>query len=353
MKTKSGHISIAELREQMEGKTIVANHSYQRAAGLWPRSAKSYFIDTIVNDYPFQSVYIHEYVNKGTKRIKKDIVDGQQRLTTIFEYISDEFSLGTSMKSYPGKKFSQLPDDVQDSILSYAIPVITISQSDSNEILEMFRRMNAFMVPLNPAEKRHSQFGGEFKWFINRLADEFSPLFNAFGTLTEKQIVRMGDTELITDFSDIVDRGIQNRQPAAFSNLYKKYDESFQNEDEFFEKIYGALDFIRTELGEIAGTYANRGYVLYSLVAALLHNRWGILQTVKERNTLDFEPTGQFCAKPSQAIKNILTLASAHETKDEDGAYKDYVEACISTTHRVAQRVARAKWLLRALRDEM
>jgi hypothetical protein len=80
--------------------------------------------------------------------------------------------------------------------------------------------MNAFTVPLNPAEKRHSQFHGEFKWYVNDLADEFSPMFNEFGILTQKQIVRMSDAELITDFTDLVDRGIQNRQPAFFRQLY-------------------------------------------------------------------------------------------------------------------------------------
>jgi Protein of unknown function DUF262 len=351
LKTKSGHISIAELREQMDGSTIVANTSYQRAAGIWPNSAKSYFIDTIINDYPFQSVYIHEYVSKSTKRIKKDIVDGQQRLTTIFEYLNDEFALGTSMKSYPGRKFSQLDEDVQDSILAYAIPVITISQSDTNEILEMFRRMNAFMVPLNPAEKRHSEFGGAFKWFINNLADDFSPMLNEYGTLTEKQIVRMADTELITDFADIVDRGIQNRQPAAFSKLYKKNDDGFANEPVFFEKIGGALSYIRANFSQINGTYANRSYVIYSLVAALIHNRWGIPEG--EGNKTGFEPVGYFSTNPQKAIKNILTLASAHEGKDETGPFKDYVNGCLSTTHRVGQRLARTRWLIRALRDEM
>jgi hypothetical protein len=196
VKTKSGHISIAEIREQMDSNTLVANHAYQRAAGLWPNAAKSYFIDTIINDFPFQSVYIHEYVSKQTKKIRKDIVDGQQRLTTIQSYLNDEFPLGTSTRLYPGKRFSQLDEDVQDEILSYSVPVITISQSDQNEILEMFRRMNAFMIPLNPSEKRHSQFHGAFKWFVNRLADEFSPMFNEYGILTQKQIVRMSDAEV-------------------------------------------------------------------------------------------------------------------------------------------------------------
>jgi hypothetical protein len=351
MKTKSGHISIAEIREQMESNTLVANQAYQRAAGLWPNAAKSYFIDTIINDFPFQSVYIHEYVTKQTKKIRKDIVDGQQRLTTIRDFLKGEFPLGTSNKLYPGKRFAQLDEEVQDAILAYAVPVITISQSDQNEILEMFRRMNAFMVPLNPSEKRHSQFHGTFKWYVNGLADEFSPLFNEFGVLTQKQIVRMSDAELITDFTDILARGIQNRQPAAFQALYTRNDENFPAEEEYREKIYGALNFIRGNFGGLANSFASKSYVMYSLVAALLHNKWGIPENPE--HPLGVEPLGEFVADTQKALDNILILASAHESQDEDGKYGEYVKACLSTTHRVAQRTARTKWLLKALRNEM
>lgn len=72
MKTKSGHMTIAEICEQIESKSLVANRVYQRAAGLWPESAQRYFIDTIINDYPFQSVYLHEYVQPKTRKVRKD-----------------------------------------------------------------------------------------------------------------------------------------------------------------------------------------------------------------------------------------------------------------------------------------
>ena len=217
MRTTSGHLSIAEIRDQMGDGVLTANQIYQRSAGLWPPSAKSYFIDTILNSYPFSSVYIHERLSTKTNKISKDIVDGQQRLTTIFEFITNKFALSSSSKLYRGQKFDQMEEDVKERILTYSVPVVTIFSPDQNEILEMFRRMNAFTVPLNPAEQRHSQFHGAFKWFVNGVADEFSPMLNTFGVLTQKQIVRMSDAEFITDLVDTAIRGIQHRQPSAFT----------------------------------------------------------------------------------------------------------------------------------------
>jgi len=53
------------------------------------------------------------------------------------------------------------------------------------------------------------------------------------------------------------------------------------------------------------------------------------------------------------ALQNLLTLAAAHEGKDEDGEYGEYVKACLSTTHRIQQRTIRTQWIIRALRNEI
>lgn len=350
MKTKSGHLSIAEIRDQMANGTLVANKTYQRSAGLWPQSPKSYFIDTIMTDFPFQSVYIHEYVSRGTKKIRKDIVDGQQRLTTIKSYLDDEFALSRSAKKFPGLRFSQLDDDAQDEFLAYSVPIITISQARKSEILEMFRRMNAFTVPLNEAEKRHSEFHGEFKWMVNEVADLYSPMFQSFGVLTEKQMVRMADAELITDIADVIARGLQNRQPSKLKSLYSAFDEGFPDREDYFNKLVETFSFIQNELGEIQNGFMCKSYAFHSLASALIHNRWGIPGGEERLGT---PARGHFAENAQQALANVLLLAEAHEANDTDGPYAAYVEACESTTHRLAQRTVRTQFLVRALNNEL
>ena len=82
MKIEEGNYSVAELVDWFKNKTLVVNAEYQRGGGLWPTAAKSYFIDTILRDFPFPKVYFHELVDRGTRKPRKEIVDGQQRLTT-------------------------------------------------------------------------------------------------------------------------------------------------------------------------------------------------------------------------------------------------------------------------------
>jgi hypothetical protein len=343
-------MSIAEIRDQMDGGTLIANKHYQRSSGLLPHSAKSYFIDTILWVFPFQSVYLHEYVARAQKRVRKDIVDGQQRLTVIKEFLEDGFPLSRNSRQHGGLLFSQLDDDVQDRFLAYAVPIITISQANQAEILEMFRRMNAFTVPLNEAEKRHSDFHGEFKWYVNSLSDEFAPMFISFGILTEKQIVRMADAELITDLSDILARGIQNRQPAMLRRLYKSNDEEFPQKDMFTERMQLTLSFMRDELGDIQNTFMCKSYAIYSLAAGLMHNRWGI---PGGEVALGADPLGAFTNNIDAARQNILALAAAHEANEDADPFGPYVEACLSTTHRIAQRSTRARYVVRALNNAL
>jgi hypothetical protein len=71
MKVEEGKYSIAELVDWLRRRELIVNTEYQRACGLWPTSAKSYFIDTILKEFPFPKAYFHERVDKDTKRPKE------------------------------------------------------------------------------------------------------------------------------------------------------------------------------------------------------------------------------------------------------------------------------------------
>jgi hypothetical protein len=223
-----------------------------------------------------------------------------------------------------------------------------ILAAERSEILEMFRRMNSYTQPLNQAEKRHSEFLGEFKWFVNELSDEYSPMLLSFGVVTQKQVVRMADTELLTVICQLVISGIVDKSEAALKRLYRENDESFALNAECDQKVHETLNFIRENLGEYAGSFLFKSYVVYSLCAALMYCRWGSPQI----DNVVASP-GVFWVSARHAKDNLLTLAAAHEGQDINGPFGEYVAACLSTTHRIRQRQARAKWLFRALTNTM
>ena len=349
MRVEEGKYSVAELVDWIRRRELVVNTEYQRGGGLWPTSAKSYFIDTILKEYPFPKVYFHERIDKKTKRPKREIVDGQQRLMTILEYVDGKFALGTeSGEELRGLTFSELSGDQQDAFYAYTVSVDVIRNADRAEILQMFRRMNAFTLPLNAAEKRHSGFFGEFKNWVNAVLDEHGSILVTWNIFTSRQIVRMADAEFVSDVALALEEGIVSTSPAKLAGLYKKYDETFPPRDEWNRRIVETFGAILTNLSEVQRTFITKPHIFHSFVSALLHNRFGLIGA----DTLTgITPSGTYFSDPQRAITSLKRLASAHEEKDMS-EFGEYVNAASEGGNRAAQRAVRVKWLCRALRGE-
>ena len=345
MKVEEGKYSVAELVDWYRRRELIVNKEYQRGGGLWPTPAKSYFIDTILRNFPFPKVYFHERVDMTTKRPRREIVDGQQRLSTIVDFVDGKFALGRNAAELDGKYFHELPEEQQESFYSYTVSVDVIRNADRSEILQMFRRMNAFTLPLNEAEKRHSEFFGEFKDWVNTVLDRFGSILVDWNVLTSRQIVRMADAEFVADLALAIREGIVSTSPAKLRALYKNNDASFGDRGEIDEKISGAMDVILTNLSEIQGTYMTRPHIFHSLVCALIHNRFGL---IGGEAATGIAPSGEYYVDRDRAVISLKRLAAAHEEKDL-GEFREYVQAASEGGNRALQRSVRVKWLCRAL----
>jgi hypothetical protein len=349
MRIEESRYSIAEIIDMIRRRDLVANEEYQRAARLWPNSAKSYFIDTILQEFPFPKVYFYEKLDRESHRPRREIVDGQQRLNCIIDFIEDRLILGKNAGVFEGRRFSDLTDEEKLQFLSYTVSVDVIRNAEKSDILQMFRRMNAYTLPLNAAEKRHSEFFGEFKDWVNTLLDRHGSVFVNWNVLSSRQMVRMADAELITEFALALEEGIVSSSPAKLKGIYEKYDASFGRATEFQEKIDGAMDALVGELGGIQQTFMTKSYVFHSLICALIHNRWGLPGV---QLGTGIQSTGSFFANPETTVTALKRLAAAHEEKDI-ALYSEYVNACTEGANRAAQRSVRVKYLCQALQGTL
>jgi hypothetical protein len=344
MNVNSSKVSIANVRDMVARGDLIANQQYQRAPGLWPQAARSYFIDTIVEGFIFPPIYFHEYLERSTKKTRTEIVDGQQRITTIIAFLDGGFALGKNSKLHAGKRFEDFDDEMQDRFLSYTMSVDTIREADRNQILQMFRRMNAYTLPLSDAEKRHSEFFGEFKDYVTRVLDAY-PILTEWEVLTPRQVVRMGDAEFIADLTMAFEEGIVNTTKANLHALYKRYDDEFEEASESESKIAELFTFIAQHLSSLRGSYMTRPAAFFALCCALYHNKYGLP---------NFSPNakprlGRFHSKPIEEVTRILlNMAAAHETKDSI-SFPIYVKAMSAGSNRAAQRTDRINQILLAL----
>lgn len=160
---------------------IQLDPDYQRLGNIWAPDNRQLLIDTILNKFDVPKIYLHKFAKplaKGTKTFEYAIVDGKQRLETLWSFVdgkialADDFSLFRDLKikaegmTYGelGKEYPDLKADFDGFLLS----VIVIETDDLEMIEEMFSRLNE-AAPLTAAEKRNA-YGGPIPNAVRRLA---------------------------------------------------------------------------------------------------------------------------------------------------------------------------------------
>jgi len=349
MNTSVGQITLIDMISSLERKELVINKDYQRGNGIWPASAKSYFIDTILEEYPFPKIYLYQVFDGKTNRPIKEVVDGQQRVTTILDFYKNKFALTSASKRYAGMKFEDLPDDVRQKFISFQVETSTIYAATRGQLLEMFRRMNAYTSPLTSAEKRHATYQGIYKWFIVEKASMYSDLLEKYNILTPKVLSRMGDAEFISELAIVFQRGIVSRNTTDVERMYKSFDDQFNDEASYNDKLDAFFNFLKHDLSDLSESFMMKSYVVHSLFCAYIAVKYGFPGSDDLERKLGFSANANYRPNVQAIIPKLQVLSDAHEMQDISGNLKDYVEACLSTTTKQHQRTVRTEEIIKAI----
>src|SRR6266851_4233075 len=339
MRVEETKYSITEIAHWVRTRDLIVNKSYQRGAELWPNAAKSYFIDTILREFPFPKIYFHEMVDREQRKPKREIVDGQQRVGAIVDFLDNKLVLGQNALEFSGKTFQDLSEDQQEAFYAYTVSVDVIRNADRASILQMFRRMNAYTLPLNEAEKRQAEFFGEFKSWINTTLDEYESIFVDWGLFTTRQVIRMADAELLADLALAVQEGIISTSPKKLKAIYAANDTDFPLYRLLSERVEQTLAYIRAEMSFIQKTFLMKPHMFHSLFCALVLNRWG-LQNGEALTGL--EPIGSFAVRGEAPQRSLIALGDAYEEK-ELSKFPEFVRSASEGGNRANQRAIRVQ----------
>lgn len=186
---------VTEIREG----DLIVRPSFQRNA-VWDKKRKSKFIESILLNIPIPNLFFAD----DDDQIKV-VVDGQQRLLALKDYIENDFPLKglEVLHQLNGKRFSDLVDRQRRIINNRTLRCLVISAKSDSEIrFEVFERLNTGGVPLNAQEVRHCIYRGAMNDLLHELAEE--PLWlNLLGD--SECDSRMKDCELILRFFAIRD----------------------------------------------------------------------------------------------------------------------------------------------------
>lgn len=155
------------------GRVIIPD--YQRDAEQWDHRKESLFIESIINNLTIPAFFFATNDDGNS-----DVVDGQQRLTTILKFNNNELRLSDGDEvvylapqsvHYKGKIFSELPQSYQRAFTDYTLSIINLPDGiDLNTKLEIFRRINEGGTPLTAQDIRLSYYSTSNSVFFIRLA---------------------------------------------------------------------------------------------------------------------------------------------------------------------------------------
>ena len=152
------------------------------------------------------------------------------------------------------------------------MPIDLFISATREEIIETFRRINSYTVPLNAEEKRHADYQGIMKWFIYELARKFSEKLTVIGTLTEKNLSRMADFKFLSEIVLFLDRNeIVTTGPRLLDNLYSKYDNEFPNIQFVSDKIVDCMSLI-FQWDWLAGLNVVKPHILQMIILSIANN---------------------------------------------------------------------------------
>jgi hypothetical protein len=315
---------------------------YQRRS-VWTQAYKDYFIDTILLGYPAPAVFLFEDISEdGVSRYS--VVDGQQRLTTIFQFLENLYPVSdqASITRFRGNYFSDLPAEVKRRFYSYQFSIEFLPSTDEGTLNNIFDRINRNVARLTPQELRHAKYSGIFAAKAEELSDFLVQQLPAdFPRITPASRRQMRDVELVAQLLLLTERGIETYSQDALDRAYRDRDEDWEDVLKIDQEFRSVINVLREWANEILGGPARRlrnqadFYALYGAVLDL----W------REGRLADREVS-------IDRLNSFMAIVNEDETRVADPDANRYYDAARSASNDVTQRRDRVRILTEVLSGE-
>lgn len=258
------HRTITWFKKTFASNELVLAAPFQRNP-VWTNRQKSYLLDTVLNGLPIPELYMQDVGNEAGEE-QHIVVDGQQRIRAVLEFVTGQFSLeGEDVaKNWRGLKFEHLSVDDKKSIFNYKF-VVRILPPDLKEedIRKIFARINKNVVSLTEQELRNATYWGPFIKAIQYMADD-DPFWADCGVFSANDHRRMNDHEFISELAVAYLHGPQNKKD-KLDTYYQLYEEQFEDRDEMVNSFRKVTSEIGRLLPKLTGTRWRKKSDFYTL----------------------------------------------------------------------------------------
>jgi hypothetical protein len=217
--------TIADIYQNIDSGKLVIKPDFQRRF-VWTHEHQENFIDTILKGYPFPEIYVCQGdIDTKKLRTTQNVIDGQQRLTTIKKYIDGENDKPLTKIL----KFEQLTEDQRRDFLSYQIVVRDIGKVEDDTIREIFKRINLTKFQLDDIEVHNAVYNGCFIGTAKEVLKNI-PLKD-YGVFYDSEFTRMADLHFILLIMATLENKGYFPRDSELENCIANYNDEYQNTD--------------------------------------------------------------------------------------------------------------------------
>lgn len=339
--------TIKQIKDDFETGKLIIDSSYQRRR-VWLDQDNVRLIETILMNYIVPEVFLWPAsVDPETGDSITHIVDGQQRIAAIIDYIEGKYKLtkkyllDDSVSERCGDKyFADLSDEDKSQIWTYKLSTVDIDKSWSIEqIKKMFYRLNLTDYDLKGQEKRNSldsAFGSKAELLAQ------NDFWRKVRVFSANDYRRMKDTEYCCSIYILAAEGVVDQtNDVKINQYYDDFKESFDEDKALENKIYNAMDIIIQFTDKETISFISKKaqlYTMFCLSLRMLKNNESFSESAFSRFKLFVTAYNLF--------RNEYDISfETEQTKDVFEAIKKYKLASSEGVNKLQNRMIRYEQL--------
>lgn len=348
----STNIKIIEFYNKISQGILKLSPDFQRKL-VWKKQHKYHFIETILKNYPFPEIYIAS-ADIDVDRITSSevVVDGQQRLSAIMDYIQE---IGDFKNQKKITSFDKLDNNAKKSFLNYPITVRDLKDIDSKVIRDIFLRINNTEYSLNAIEKTNAMYGdSELVIFCKQIVekiDDYKPTSedtesiisevrrqtlsdffhgkNIFSDFDAKRMIHL--QYILAIIVTILEKNYFSRN-TKIQEYIEKYNESFNKKEIIEDKLIKTINFIEDLKLPLESYWLNRTN-LFTLIIEISSLDISKINLVKFKSSL---------IELENKSKLYFTNDKNIELTPEETKYFEYVKEAVNEK---SARIYRANYI--------
>lgn len=344
----SNSVKLIDLYNKLNSGALVASPDFQRNL-VWKKQHKYAFIKTILLNFPFPEVYIaSSEVDVENLQAREIVVDGQQRLTTIVDYIK---AIGDFKEQKHVTPFDELLLEEKREFLNYSITVKDLKDIGIKNIKEIFKRINSTNYALNSNEIINAEYGdGEFSMFCKQIVDtEFKsspemtdiilsdevvkPMLSFFtngNIFSNNDVKRMYDIQYLMLICSTILEGSYFGRNTKINHYLEKYNVNFEVHKEVLKYLTNSINIIQKLKLPTDGYWYNKANIFTLIIE--FHKL--------DVNNIDLNHLEFHLLELAKKVDVYFTDEDISLISSEEGKYFEYAR---QGSHELAAREHRGK----------